>query len=296
MTNKRIRYIVITAIILPLLFLILVITACFIPATLPVKDKSTEVTIINSALEELATEATTEIIQNHDTIEKQEPVLNDIPVLFSDISYITCFDTELGSVNLENTHAALLVLEQAVESGDYTDGAVSKMNKEIIRLSNIISSIEADIERHAKWEQEYYYATNTYKFLRQRGYNHAVTCGIIGNMMIETAGGTLMLNPTIYNPTRSFYGLCQWSLYYRPEVAGISFEEQLEYLDMYMYKEFDTFGFCYKKDFTYEDFLTLEDPAEAALAFAKVYERCASGSYNLRKTAAITAHEYFNYN
>jgi hypothetical protein len=32
---------------------------------------------------------------------------------------------------------------------------------------------------------------------------------------------------------------------------------------------------------------------KAALIFAKVYERCGSGSYNLRKQAAVKAYNYF---
>ena len=38
----------------------------------------------------------------------------------------------------------------------------------------------------------------------------------------------------------------------------------------------------------------MTDPAEAALAFAQLYERCRSGSYELRQEAAIEAYEYFN--
>ena len=61
-------------------------------------------------------------------------------------------------------------------------------------------------------------------------------------------------------------------------------------------REFNVFGKCYKTDFDYEDFKSIIDPAEAALAFAKVYERCSSASHKLRQQAALDAYNYFNLN
>ena len=83
---------------------------------------------------------------------------------------------------------------------------------------------------------------------------------------------------------------------YYPEVAEMSFEDQLNYLIESMPQEFKIFGRLYKEGFTYTDFLALTDPAEAAQAFAVVYERCNSASYNKRQVAATKAYEYFNLN
>ena len=41
------------------------------------------------------------------------------------------------------------------------------------------------------------------------------------------------------------------------------------------------------------DFLNMTSITDAALAFAKCYERCASGSYTVRQNNAITAYNYF---
>lgn len=60
--------------------------------------------------------------------------------------------------------------------------------------------------------------------------------------------------------------------------------------------EFNTFGNCYKKGFSYNSFLAMTNPRDAAIAFAAVYERCGTGSYNLRAEAAIKAYEYFDLN
>jgi hypothetical protein len=112
-------------------------------------------------------------------------------------------------------------------------------------------------------------------------------------MMIECGGHTLELEPNIYSPGKAFYGICQWSARYYPEIIGTDFETQLAFLVETMPTEFDGFSYCFKKGFSYDEFLAMEDPAEAALAFAKVYERCGSGSYELRQRAAKTAYNYF---
>ena len=134
----------------------------------------------------------------------------------------------------------------------------------------------------------------TYEFLRQNGYSAEVACGIIGNMMVETSGGSLNLEPIIYSPGGSFYGLCQWSKSRKPKStdgSDASFEEQLAYLHEDIPAQFKAFGKAFKT--SHEKFLELKDPAKAALIFAKVYERCGEGSYGARKRAAVTAYEYF---
>lgn len=143
-------------------------------------------------------------------------------------------------------------------------------------------------------EEEHYYATKVWEYLRQTGFSQEVTCAIIGNMMIETSGGSLDLNPGIYSPSGNYYGLCQWSKKYYPEAHGLSFEQQLEFLLNSIEWEINTFGKCYKEGFKYEDFLNMTDPAEAALAFAKSYERCSSVSYEMRQEAALKAYNYFD--
>ena len=167
------------------------------------------------------------------------------------------------------------------------------MVQEQTRLDRVAAFAEADVRQYTQWESDHYYAAKTWQFLMRQGYSEVVASAIIGNMMIETSGGTLNLKPSVYSPGGSFYGLCQWSLYYRPNVANMSFEDQLTYLHNDMEKEFNTFGFCYRSGFTYEDFLAMTDPRQAALAFAKVYERCGSGSYSIRQTAATKAYNYF---
>lgn len=223
-------------------------------------------------------------------------ILVDEPILFSEIAYTPFYDIDACRAFIYSTEASVSELVQVIGSGTYSEVACAKMTDEIVRLYAEIDKAKTEINAIEFWCSEYKYAADTWLFLKQNGYSDVVASAIIGNMMIETSGGSLDIIPIIYDPSGGYYGLCQWSLYYRPEAANMSFEEQLNYLHNDMAKEFKTFGKCYKKGFTFEDFLEMDDPAEAALAFAKVYERCGSGSYNLRKQAAVKAFEYFTFN
>lgn len=218
---------------------------------------------------------------------------NNQPIFFEELEYQVIYDSDLARRYLTTLENSFVVLDYAIISGEYSSLAVAAMKDEYDRLQVIYSQIQQDLNRSLAWESEYYYAAKTYAFLKQSGYNDAVVCGIIGNMMIETAGGTLNLQPTAYNSSGNYYGLCQWDLRYYPQYKGASFEQQLEYLVESMPYEFNTFGKLYKKSFTYDDFLEITDPAQAAYIFAKVYERCSSAGYTARKTAAIKAYEYF---
>ena len=227
---------------------------------------------------------------------KEKPVtviLNDTPILFADISYAPLFDIEKSRACIDEISVDIQTIEAALNSNEYTLEAINRMQQELNRLRSIVVSFNADIDTYSAWEQEYFYAAKTWQFFRQRGYSEVVTSAIIGNMMIETSGGTLALKPEVYSPGKSFYGLCQWSLYYKPFMAGKSFEEQLAYLNDDMSAEFGTFGFCYKSGFTYEDFLAMDNCREAAKAFAMVYERCGRGSYSMRADCAEITYEYF---
>lgn len=148
-------------------------------------------------------------------------------------------------------------------------------------------------KQYKAWEKEHFYAAKVFKYFIKKGFTAEATAGILGNMMIETSGGVLDLKPNIYSKSRNYYGLCQWSKQYYPEAHGLSFSQQLDYLLETMPREFKTFGWLYKEGFNFEDFIQMNNPEEAALAFAKVYERCGPASHSLRKQAAKKAYNYF---
>ncbi|MCM1223052.1 MAG: hypothetical protein NC548_52230, partial [Lachnospiraceae bacterium] len=86
-----------------------------------------------------------------------------------------------------------------------------------------------------------------------------------------------------------YWGICQWSNEYYPEVEGMNLEEQCEHLVGSIERVMNLFG----EDDEYERFITLEDEKEAALRFAKYYEVCGSESYEKRQNCATDALGYF---
>ena len=232
----------------------------------------------------------TTVIDEPETI-----TLNNEPLLFPELVYVTSYDINTYTKLLDTLQTSLNQLKSAVVSEAYTAESYEAMYDEINRLEIINTKVSSNIARMTIWESDYCYATKAWNFLIEQGYNEAVVSGIIGNMMVETAGGTFYLKPFDYNPSGDYYGLCQWSIYYHPTIADMSFDQQLEYLIATIEKEFNTFGNCYTSGFTYEDFLEMTDPEDAAMAFAAVYERCGSGSYGLRADAAAKAYRYFSF-
>ena len=134
-------------------------------------------------------------------------------------------------------------------------------------------------------------AGEVWAFLKSKGYNDAVTAGILGNMMQECGGGTLDLNPYVYNPTGKYYGLCQWSKSYG--IHGASTLVQLNYLANTLESNFNTYGRLYKSGFTYKDFCNLTSPEEAAKAYLYAYGRGSFGTCSKRQANARTAYNYF---
>ena len=270
-------------------------------------------TTINSSTTEITPEVivpeTNEVIDTETTLENNEtaPItetvfeseqITDIslktsPVLFTEIQYICYYDIKLTEELAFKIQVVIERLEK-LNMDEYTYEAATAIEVELNRLIELEQKVSSDLKHFMKWEKEYYYATKVWEYFMQRGFSSEITCAIIGNMMIETAGGTLKLNPTIYSPSGNYYGLCQWSQSYYPETKDISFEAQLEYLLGSMPWEFNTFGKLYKKGFNYVEFLKMTDTSKAAKAFAVAYERCGEGSYKLRQEAALRAYAYFD--
>lgn len=288
--NKNFKYAALASIIMSLTLFI-----CFFSEE-PMHNQEVKATVTNSELVELETIVTEKIsIQpNNIPISGQAKPKIDEPIIFPGILYTEFFSIKANNEYLAETQFAITTIQEVLATDDYTDSAKEAMLAELSRLQEVVVRYENDIFYYVKWEQEYYYATKVWQYLKQKGYSDAATCGIIGNMMTETGGHTMSLNPELYNKTGNFYGICQWSRKYYPEVMDKSFEYQLDFLETTIEKEFAVFGKLYKKGFTYSDFKVMTNPEEAAIAFAKVYERCGSGSYNKRQQGARKALEYFS--
>lgn len=142
--------------------------------------------------------------------------------------------------------------------------------------------------------EEYPYATYVWLYLiKELNYNDYVAAGILGNMMAEVGGGTLDLQYWLYSSSKEYYGICQWSKTYYPEVRRYDLEKQCEFLSQTIEYEIDTFGYKFAKGYKYNDFIALKDIEDAALMFAKTYERCADWTYQRRINYAYIAYDYF---
>ena len=157
---------------------------------------------------------------------------------------------------------------------------------------NYYQELLVDAKRALR-EKEYPAASVVWYYLTETmGLNEHVAAGILGNMMAEVGGQTLDLQVDCSG--RGYYGICQWSRKYMVyDITGSNLDTQLGYLNETIEDEFAVFGDLYTSGFTYQDFCNMQNAQDAAKAFAVVYERCGSGSHNVRKSNAVTAYEYY---
>lgn len=215
---------------------------------------------------------------------------NDKAVLTAELE--TCKDYEFRLINLMNNKD--LVDERYLVEEELIDvrGLISEYQEQI-------NAIEAEAARiEAMWSEksgEYPVATQVWRYMKEElGWNDYVCAGVMGNMMAEVGGQTLNLQPYLYGHSgANYYGLCQWSSRYYPSIQGADVDAQLDFLASTVKKELDTYGYLFKSGLDYEAFCNLTDAEDAAMAFAKAYERCGSGSYEVRQRNAIKAYNYF---
>lgn len=215
---------------------------------------------------------------------------NDKAVLTAELE--TCKDYEFRLINLMNNKD--LVDERHLVEEELIDvrGLISEYQEQV-------SAIEAEEARiEAMWSEksdEYPVATQVWRYMKEElGWNDYVCAGVMGNMMAEVGGQTLNLQPYLYGHSgANYYGLCQWSSRYYPSIQGADVDAQLDFLASTVKKELDTYGYLFRSGLDYEAFCNLTDAEDAAMAFAKAYERCGSGSYGARQRNAIKAYNYF---
>lgn len=128
------------------------------------------------------------------------------------------------------------------------------------------------------------------------GLSPEVAAGIMGNIMAEVGGQTLDFSEWKYWSRGTHYGICQWGGGRKADLLnnfGPDLDDQVEFLLYELKYEIDTYGYKYKNGFGYDKFVAMTDVEQAALAFAKSYERCSSKYYNIRMTNAKKAYNYF---
>ena len=158
--------------------------------------------------------------------------------------------------------------------------------------------LQANMDYISSWVkrfEEYPYATYVWLYLvEELGYSNEVAAGIMGNMMAEVGGNTLELQYWLYSyGSGYYYGICQWSKDTYPGVRGEDLIFQCDFLAKTIEYELNTFGYAYQSGYKYADFLELKSVEDAALMFAKCYERCAKSTYSVRQKNAVKAYDYF---
>lgn len=152
--------------------------------------------------------------------------------------------------------------------------------------SDILAAMDGRSEKIERMKSEHETAGRVYEYLNNRGFSDTVIAGILGNMMAECGGQTLDLQWDIYGGGGAYYGLCQWSLYYNPNVNGCGITDQLDYLMGNIQENMGYFGG------SYDYFCSISDAGTAAKYFANYYERGAGAS--VRAQNAYAALEWIN--
>lgn len=220
-------------------------------------------------------------------------------IIYDNVVY-SCSDYD--TLN-ENIRAEELRMDAAHQMAESARALGYNESHEVIQLAG--EEWRAASERKAAYQQvlntleahwlekktEYPAATYVWSYFKNLGYSDYVCAGIMGNLMVEVGGRTLDLQYGISG--NGYYGMCQWNKVYSSEVWGASLEEQCAFLQKTIKYEIDMFGYAYQKGFTYDGFMSLTSCKQAALAFAKCYERCGSSTYLLRQQCATKAYNYF---
>ena len=109
----------------------------------------------------------------------------------------------------------------------------------------------------------------------------------MGNIMAEVGGQTLDISRWPQYSQKTYYGICQWAGNRKQRLLndfGTTLEAQINFLGV------ELFEVIPKGD----SFYNMQDEKQAALYFAKYYERCGSSSYSVRQQNATKALQYFS--
>lgn len=246
---------------------------------------------------EIETETTCAPTLSYD--EQFNLISKEISTLFESMEYTPDLDKAALDMEIRNLELYREKLKNIYSSypEEFSIDIEELVSTEIAIADKLLEQYAVDYENIRIWNQhteEYPVATHIWLFMKEQGWNDYVCAGIMGNMMVESGEHSLNIDPYNWDDAtgRSFYGICQWGHYYK-EIHNCDLDTQLNYLISTIEGEFDYAGFCYYSGFTYGDFLNMTNCRDAALAFAKVYERCGSSSYSARQYCAQLAYSYF---
>ena len=193
---------------------------------------------------------------------------------------------ELDKLQKQNTELTTNVSELQ-SSITEKDTKIQQLEKQVLELQKTSKKLATAAKTGTvEADGNYNQAQEVWNYLRDLGLNKYVCAGIIGNIMAEVGGQTLDISRWPQYSQGTYYGICQWSNGRKQRLLndfGTTLEDQIRFLSVELFE-------VIPKD---NSFYNMQDEQEAALYFAKYYERCSSKYYNVRQKNATKALEYF---
>ena len=193
---------------------------------------------------------------------------------------------ELDKLQKQNTELTTNVSELQ-SSITEKDTKIQQLEKQVLELQKTNKKLATAAKTGTvEADGNYNQAQEVWNYLRDLGLNKYVCAGIIGNIMAEVGGQTLDISRWPQYSQGTYYGICQWSNGRKQRLLndfGTTLEDQIRFLSVELFE-------VIPKD---NSFYNMQDEQEAALYFAKYYERCSSKYYNVRQKNATKALEYF---
>lgn len=187
-------------------------------------------------------------------------------------------ETELDSLRKQNNELQTKLSEN--------EKLITQLKKENDELKKTNKSLVSVRNNTFKADGNYNQATEVWNSLKALGLNDYVCAGILGNIMAEVGGQTLDISRWPQYSQGTYYGICQWSSGRKQRLLndfGTTLNDQIRFLSVELFE-------VIPKD---NSFYNMQDEKQAALYFAKKYERCSSKYYSIRQTNATKALEYF---
>lgn len=217
----------------------------------------------------------TETLQKENTTLKieKESLENEIQTYHEQLTRLTEENNQLIT-KLEDVEAKLASKNSTTSNKGSSQSNISGQSS---------SKSDAQKSNGSGYEQATYvwnYLTSTLKL------NKYVSAGIMGNIMAEVGGQTLDISRWPQYSQGYYYGICQWSDRRKNRLLndyGRTLEAQVKFLGVELFEVIKSGNSFYE----------MQDEREAALYFAKKYERCGSGSYSVRQSNATKALNYF---
>jgi uncharacterized protein YoxC len=192
---------------------------------------------------------------------------------------------ELDSIKNEKNLLETQISEYEQNISD-KDTQIQQLQKDVQELEDTAAKLASAQKGTFKADGNYDQAREVWNALRDLGLNEYVCAGIIGNIMAEVGGQTLDISRWPIYSQGTYYGICQWAGSRKQRLLndfGTTLNDQIRFLSVELFE-------VIPKD---NSFYNMQDEKEAALYFAKKYERCNSKYYTVRQKNATKALEYF---